>query len=230
MRNRFDAEMQKLHNLLLEMGAMCESAIACAVKALLEGDKVNAQAAIELELDINRHERDIEELCYQLLLRQQPVARDLRQVSSALKMATDMERIGDQAADIAELSALGNVPKDEGGLTTREMSIAAIGMVNDSIDAYVKQDLALAHKVIQDDDIVDDLFDKTKRELTRMLVSQPGRAECAVDLLMVAKYLERIADHAVNIAGWVVFAVTGEYYTEETAQGETNGPDLHGGR
>lgn len=228
MRNRFDSEMQTLHNLLLEMGAMCESAIACAVKALLDSDRANAQRAIELEVEINHRERDIEELCYKLLLRQQPVARDLRRVSSALKMVTDMERIGDQAADIAELALLGNVTKAESGITTREMSIAAIGMVNDSIDAYVKQDLALAHKVIKDDDNMDALFDKIKRELTIMLITEPGQAEGVIDLLMVSKYLERIADHAVNIAEWVVFTVTGVHVNDEDVQGETDAADLHG--
>ncbi|NLW79883.1 MAG: phosphate signaling complex protein PhoU [Ruminococcaceae bacterium] len=228
MRNRLDAEMDRLHNLLLEMGAMCESAIACSIKALLEGDRANAQRAVELEIDINQHEKDIEELCYKLLLRQQPVARDLRKISAALKMVTDMERIGDQAADIAEIALLGNATKADGTLTTREMSLAAIGMVNDAIDAYVQQDLALAHKVIADDDTVDDLFNKAKQELAIMLISQPGEAECVIDLLMVAKYLERIADHAVNIAEWVVFTVTGEYYKDETVQGGTHGPDLHG--
>lgn len=228
MRNRFDTEMQRLHTMMIEMGALCESAIASAVKALLENDAENAKRAVALELDINQIERDVEELCYKLLLRQQPVAKDLRQVSSALKMITDMERIGDQAADIAELAALGNACRVDSSFTVREMSLAAIGMVTDSIDAYVKQDLALANKVICDDDIVDKLFDITKQELTAMLVAEPGRAECVIDLLMVSKYLERIADHAVNIAEWVVFAVTGEHIQPPSADEESDGDNLSG--
>ncbi len=215
MRNRFDADMAKLHTTMIEMGALCESAIASAVKALLEHDNQNARRAFEAQEEISLHQRDIEELCYNLLLRQQPVARDLRQVSSALKMVTDMERIGDQAADIAEIATLGNVNNELGSLTTKEMSIAAIGMVTDCIDAYVKGDTTLAEKVIGDDDTVDNLFNRQKRELAVMLMGTPGQAECVIDLLMVAKYLERIADHAVNIAKWVVFAATGEHYLEQ---------------
>lgn len=231
MRNRLDAEMQRLHALVLEMGAVCETAIACAVKALLESDGAGAGRAIELELEVNRLEREIEQLCYRLLLRQQPVAKDLRQISATLKMATDLERIGDQAADIAELSLLGNATGLE-GVTTREMSLAAIGMVTDCIDAYVNLDLALAHKVIADDDIVDGLFDKTKRELTIGLIMEAGKAESVIDLLMVAKYLERIADHAVNIAEWVVFIITGEHPDkhqsdiQDVQQGVAHGNDL----
>lgn len=227
MRNTFDEQMRRLHGLILEMGALCETAIACAVKALLERDDANAGRAVELEADINGREREIEELCYKLLLRQQPVARDLRSISSALKMASDMERIGDQAADIAELAMLGNVAPAEGDFTARKMSIAAIGMVSGSIDAYVQRDLDLAHRVIAEDDAVDALFDRAKRELALMLITQPDKAECVIDLLMVSKYLERIADHAVNIAEWVVFAVTGEHYKETAPAGGEN-VDLHG--
>ncbi len=220
MRNRFDAEMERLHTTLTEMGALCESAIASAVKALLEGDAKNARRAAELQEEICLHQRDIEELCYKLLLRQQPVARDLRLVSSALKMVTDLERIGDQAADIAEIAVLGNVKAGQSTFTTKEMSLAAIGMVTDCINAFVAGDTALAEKVIADDDTVDGLFNVTKRELAVMLVTEPGAAEGVIDLLMVAKYLERIADHAVNIARWVVFTATGAFYREET--GETH--------
>ncbi len=214
MRNQFDAEMGRLHTEMIEMGALCESAIASAMKALLEGDGENAERAVSLEEDVNRHEREIESLCLKLLLRQQPVAKDLRQVSSALKMVTDMERIGDQAADIAEIAQLGNVPPTANSDTIKRMSIAAIGMVTGAIDAYVKQDLTLAHSVIAADDEVDDLFDAAKRELAAMFVSDVEQAECMIDLLMVAKYLERIGDHAVNIAEWVVYAVTGIHYKD----------------
>lgn len=214
MRNRFDEEMNRLHTMMIEMGALCESSIASAVKALLENDTTNARRATQLEGEINEKEREIEALCMKLLLRQQPVAKDFRQVSSALKMITDMERIGDQAEDIAEIAMLGNVTAGDNSLTIKEMTMAAIGMVTESINAYVDQDTDLAHKVIAADDVVDDLFDKAKREMAVMLASDPSGAEGIIDLLMVAKYLERIGDHAVNVAEWVIYAVTGTHYKD----------------
>lgn len=210
MRSRFDAEMAKLHTMMIEMGALCESGIACSIKALAEHSAENARRAMQLEEEVNRRERDIEQLCYTLLLRQQPVARDLRMVSASIKMITDMERISDQAADIAEIALGGNIQAGECLQIIRKMAVCCIGMVTDCIDAYVHHNTALAYKVIEGDDRVDDLFDQTKRELTLMLVTQPGQGECVIDLLMVAKYLERIADHAVNIAEWVVFIETNE--------------------
>ena len=210
MRSRFDAEMAKLHTMMIETGALCESGIASAVKALTEHSGENARRAIELEEEVNRRERDIEQLCYTLILRQQPVARDLRMVSASIKMVTDMERISDQAADIAEIALLGNVQADGCLDIIREMSLVCIGMVTDCIDAYVRHDVGLAVKVISDDDTVDALFNKTKRELAITLISRFGQAECVIDLLMAAKYLERIADHAVNIAEWVIFIETNE--------------------
>lgn len=215
MRGRFDRQLDVLHTQMIEMGALCETAIACAMKGLLEGDRENAERAIAIDEEIDRMERDIETLCLKLLLQQQPVARDLRQISSALKMITDMERIGDQAADIAEIVRLDNIRADNNTFTLREMSMAAIHMVTDSIDAYVRQDLDLAHAVIQADDVVDAYFDEAKQQLARLLAQDASNAEYAIDAIMIAKYLERIADHATNIAEWVVFSITGRHKGEE---------------
>ncbi|NLB89862.1 MAG: phosphate signaling complex protein PhoU [Clostridiales bacterium] len=214
MRKTFDMEMQSLHELMIKMGALCEAAIDYAMKALFSGEKEDAIHAAELEVEINQMERDIEQLCYKLLLRQQPVARDLRQISATLKMITDMERIGDQAADIAELSVLGNVVEFEKNTAIKEMSCCAKNMVVESIDAYVNHDLSLAFSIMEEDDKVDAYFDQIKHELVSLLLTNPASAEGVVDLLMVAKYLERIGDHAVNISEWVVFIVTGEYHKE----------------
>lgn len=214
MRGRFDEQLLILHTQMIEMGALCEEAIACAVKALLEGDRTSAQRAIATDEEIDQKERDIESLCLKLLLQQQPVAKDLRQISSALKMITDMERIGDQAADIAEITTMDSVGPEDDTFAIKDMSMAAIVMVGESIDAYVRSDLTLAHKVINDDDVVDALFDETKNQLAAHLIHSPSTAENVMDLLMIAKYLERIADHATNIAEWVVFAITGKHEGE----------------
>jgi phosphate transport system protein len=210
--------MEHLHTMLLEMGARCESAIAGAVKALDGGDGRYTTQAIALEEEINRYERDIEALCLKLILQQQPVARDLRQISSALKMITDMERIGDQALDIAEIARLGNVQAGKNDVSmaiVQKMALAAIGMVTDSINAYVQQNMELARQVVADDDKVDELFDEEKRQLAADLADGSVMAESMIDLLMVAKYLERIGDHAVNIAQWVMFAQTGIHEDEK---------------
>ena len=221
MRNRFDEDMARLHASMIEMGAQCESAIASAVKALLETDEKNARRAVLLEDTINEKVREIENLCMKLLLRQQPVAKDFRRVSSALKMITDMERIGDQAEDIAEIAVLGTVGSGENHQTVKEMALAAIGMVTGAVSAYVDEDTALAEKVIGSDDAVDGLFDKLRHGIAVAMAQKPGATEAAVDLLMVAKYLERIGDHAVNIAEWVIYSVTGTHYKDsEKAGGE----------
>ncbi len=214
MRNRFDEDMTRLHASMIEMGAQCESAIASAVKALLETDEKNARRTASLEDTINDKEREIEALCMKLLLRQQPVAKDFRRVSSALKMITDMERIGDQAEDIAEIALLGTVCSSGNHQTIREMALATIGMVTHAISAYVDEDTALAEQVIASDDVVDGLFDKVKHEIAVEMAQKPEATEAAIDLLMVAKYLERIGDHAVNIGEWVIYSVTGTHYKD----------------
>ncbi|HIQ63654.1 MAG: phosphate signaling complex protein PhoU [Christensenellales bacterium] len=214
MRSRFDEQLARLNQELIEMGALCEEAISLAAAALAEGDGREAGVAA-LDREIDQKERDIETLCLKLLLQQQPVARDLRQISAALKMITDMERIGDQAEDIAEIiTFLGGRTADEHTRITR-MAKATTQMVTDSIDAFVRQDVSIAERVIRSDDIVDDCFVEVKNSLISMIAANPQEGEFALDLLMIAKYFERIGDHATNIAEWVVFSVTGVHKTEE---------------
>ena len=211
MRNRFDEELAKLKNELIEMGALCEEVIALAAKALTENPALAAKVS-PIDSEIDKKETDIETLCLRLLLRQQPVAKDLRQISAALKMITDMERIGDQASDIAEMISFLAGKKSENAALISDMAEAAIGMVTESVDAFVKSDLELAKKVVSDDDIVDNCFDRVKHELIAKIAENKGGesdAEYALDILMIAKYFERIGDHAVNIAEWVIFSVTG---------------------
>ena len=209
MREKFEMQLEELNTDLISMGALCENAIASAVKALLNGDLELVQTVKNAEQEIDHKERDIEALCMKLLLQQQPVARDLRAISSALKMITDMERIGDQAEDIAEIiSFLDGRPAENDDLM-REMAKATIKMVTESVDAYVKHDIMLAEKVVAYDDTVDDYFDQVKRRLITKIAEEPADGEYALDLLMIAKYFERIGDHAVNIAEWVIFSVTG---------------------
>ena len=191
------------------MGGLCETAIANAAKALMSGDVKIAKNAISIDVEIDEKEREIETLCLKLLLQQQPVARDLRQISSALKMITDMERIGDQAADISEIVTLENVRASESTMHIGDMAHATIKMVNDSIEAFVRRDLDLAHSVIAYDDVVDTLFNKVKQEIIEMIARNREDGEHATDLLMIAKYFERIGDHATNIAEWVEFSITG---------------------
>lgn len=209
MRNRFDQELEQLNNELIEMGALIERAIGDASRALLEKDLELAKKAIEHGGLVDDKEKQIERRCLRLLLQQQPVATDLRMVSTALKMITDMERIGDQAEDIAEIVISGQV--NEGEELLRDMAASTIKMVTESVDAYVKHDTMLAEKVIAEDDIVDDWFDRVKHTLIRRMTTDPGEGERAVDLLMIAKYFERIGDHAVNVAQWVIFSVTGTH-------------------
>jgi len=211
VRKQFEQQMEEMHLQMIRMGALCEQAISQTNTALLEGDHELANNTIALDREIDLKEREIESLCLKLLLQQQPVAGDLRKISAALKMITDMERIGDQAADIAEISLLMEKAR-EGSIRSRlirEMAKATARMVTESIDAYVRQDLALATKVIKDDDIVDSLFDKIKGELIENIRNGTSDGSNTVNILMIAKYFERIGDHATNIAEWVEFAVTG---------------------
>lgn len=214
MRSQFDQQLAQLHRELIEMGALCEEVIALSSQALTEGDASLARRVAPLDRDIDRKERDIENLCLRLLLHQQPVAGDLRQISAALKMITDMERIGDQAEDIAEIiTTLGGRTGAE-CRDIRVMAEATIKMVTDSVDAYVRQDLSLARAVIEYDDVVDEAFCRVKGTLIAMIAQNTADGEYALDLLMIAKYFERIGDHAVNIAEWVEFSVTGEHKSD----------------
>ena len=210
MRSKFDDELELLNKELIKMGALCEDAIAVSAKALDEGNASLASKAAELSEQIDRREREIEGMCMRLLLRQQPVAKDLRVISSALKMVTDMERIGDQAADIAQMAHFVSESGCAGKVHIEEMAVATIKMVTESIDSFVKADISLAKKVMKDDDEVDDLFLTVKNELIESVIGDKKNAEALIDLLMIAKYLERIGDHAVNIAEWVVYSLTGK--------------------
>ena len=211
MRSNFDRQLSELNRSLIEMGAMCEEIIALATKALAEGDMELAKRVDTLGADIDRMERTIESMCLRLLLQQQPVARDLRQISAALKMITDMERIGDQAEDIAEIITFLGGRGDESDGLLENMAHSVIKMVTQSIDAYVKCDTILAMDVINQDDTVDAYFDEVKKKLISRIANDPSDGEYILDLLMIAKYFERIGDHATNLAEWVIFSVTGEH-------------------
>ena len=211
MRSRFDEQLNTLNTEMIEMGALCEESIALASKALTTGDVSLAERVSELSADIDQKERDIESRCMKLLLQQQPVARDLRQISAALKMITDMERIGDQAEDIAEIITYLEGRTAEETVHIRDMAAETISMVTDSVDAYVKKDTELAKSVIVHDDKVDEYFDRIKGSLIKMIAEDPESGEYALDLLMIAKYFERIGDHAENIAEWVIYSITGKH-------------------
>ena len=211
MRNRFDEQLYELNREIIEMGAMCEEAIAAAAKALTTGDMELAGRVRRNSGAIDQMEREIESRCMKLLLHQQPVARDLRLISAALKMITDMERIGDQAEDIAEIVTFLNGRTMEGVELIEEMARATIEMVMSSVDAFVKKDVELAEKVIDQDDIVDAYFSKIKCGIISMIAEKSTDGEFALDLLMIAKYFERIGDHATNIAEWVIYSVTGTH-------------------
>ena len=216
MRNRFDIQLDELNTELIMMGALIESSIDSAVKALIEQDKEQAQKAIAADAIVDEKEKEIERLCLKLLLQQQPVARDLRLISAALKMITDMERIGDQAADISEIAIyLADGPYVKKLETIPKMAEATIKMVSESIDAFVRKDLALVEEVIESDDIVDDLFLTVKNDLIALIHQDANTGGQAMDLLMIAKYFERIGDHAVNIAEWVKFSITGKHKNDD---------------
>ncbi|NLK44946.1 MAG: phosphate signaling complex protein PhoU [Tissierellia bacterium] len=213
MRNRFDRELNLLNQELIEMGNAIESSIEAAVTALIEQNIDLAKRVIEGDKEINNIEKDIEKRCLKLLLQQQPVASDLRMISSALKMITDMERIGDQASDISEITIrLANEKYIKQLIHIPQMATATIKMVKDSIDAFVKRDLDLAVSVIYYDDVVDDLFNIIKNEVIDLIRESMDNGEQAVDFLMIAKYFERIGDHAENIAEWVYYSIEGSHY------------------
>ena len=211
MRNHFDQQLSKLHEDLIIMGNLCETAISAAVDAVTKGDGEMARRAMEDDSKIEEMEHSIEHLCLKLLLQQQPVARDLRTISSALKMISDMERIGDQATDIAEIAQFIQGMHEQTNATLHTMASAATSMVREAVDSFVRRDMELARKVIADDDLVDSLFTDTKEQLIGFIAQDPSKGEYYLDLLMIAKYLERIADHATNIAEWVMFSITGRH-------------------
>ena len=209
MRSKFDEQLHVLNRKMIEMGALCERFISLCADALIGGNTRESEEILSHGHEIDEMEREIEAICLKLLLQQQPVARDLRQISAALKMITDMERIGDQAEDIAEIIPFLRGRTGEELTCFQSMAETVSRMVNASIDAFVKKDIALAQAVIQQDDIVDDYFVQVKNTLIRMISDDTADGEYAIDLLMIAKYFERIGDHATNIAEWVEFSVTG---------------------
>ena len=205
MRNRFDRQLEELNEMLIHMGELCETAIEEATGALEGHDIARAKAVITADSEIDQMEKEIENLCLKLLLQQQPVARDLRRISASLKMITDMERIGDQTADIADIVIATKSTEEKNLKDINRMAEATVKMVRDSVSAYVQKDLELARKVMDADDEVDDIFD-----LVKFISDHKGSAgDEAIDLIMIAKYLERIGDHATNIAEWVEFSITG---------------------
>lgn len=216
MRNRFDEQLFALNREIIEMGALCEEAIGEAAKALRTGDLALAQSIRANGSSIDQKEREIEMRCMKLLLHQQPVARDLRLISAALKMITDMERIGDQAEDIAEIVTFLGGRSLEGMDLIGDMAQETTKMVTASVDAFVKKDVTLAQQVIAQDDLVDSYFVEVKNRIIALIAENPADGEFALDLLMISKYFERIGDHATNIAEWVIYSVTGAHKGEIT--------------
>lgn len=215
MRTRFEEQLYELSRDIIEMGAMCEAAISMTVKALGDGDVMLASMVKKGSVEIDQMEREIESRCMKLLLHQQPVAKDLRLISAALKMITDMERIGDQAEDIAEIVTFLGGRKVKETQLIEEMAQETIDMVTKSVDAFVKKEISLAESVIRQDDKVDDCFAKVKCGIISLITENPLDGEYALDLLMIAKYFERIGDHAVNIAAWVIYSLTGVHKEEK---------------
>lgn len=218
MRVLYNEQLEKLHNELVGMGRMCEQAISAAMSSLFDSDPDMVKKTQELEKEIDVQERTIESMCMKLILKQQPVATDLRNVSSALKMISDMERIGDQAQDIADMARFLSGSDIICAVHLKEMSDAASKMVNDSVEAFVSADADVAKNVILYDNIVDDLFVKIKSEIIEEVVKNSDKGEELFDIMMVTKYLERIGDHACNIAEWVIYSITGSHNIEDIGE------------
>lgn len=212
MRNKFDEQLDNLNSEMIKMGELCEQVIRAAIKLTMENNNIELkQEVLEADSEIDKKEREIEAICMKLLLRQQPVAKDLRIISSALKMISDMERIGDQASDIVELAEYIRNSNIKYKLHLNDMADEVIKMVTNSIDSFVNKDLEMARKVIIYDDIVDNYFDEIKKDLISMIAENKDSGEEFLDILMIAKYLERIGDHATNIAEWVEYSVLGTH-------------------
>ena len=210
MRSMFDQQLKTLNEEMLYMGGLCEDTIQQTIEALMSGDVKKAHALNNMMSQLTQQERSIENICLKLLMQQQPVARDLRTISSSLKMVTDMERIGIQACEIAEIIAAGNVVRATDKVDFQELSNEVSHMVQMAMMAYDKKDMNLADEVIKYDDVVDKLFCDIRGDLIKQLRDDTNDAECFIDMLMIDKYFERIGDHAVNIASWVKFSITGE--------------------
>lgn len=210
MRSMFDQQLKTLNEEMLYMGGLCEDTIQQTIEALMSGDVKKARDLNNMMSQLTQQERSIENICLKLLMQQQPVARDLRTISSSLKMVTDMERIGIQACEIAEIIAAGNVVRATDKVDFQELSNEVSHMVQMAMMAYDKKNLDLADEVIKYDDVVDKLFCDIRGDLIKQLKDDTNDAECFIDMLMIDKYFERIGDHAVNIASWVKFSITGE--------------------
>lgn len=212
MRNKFDEQLNNLNREMIKMGKLCEQVIATAIKMTMESTHEELkQEVLDTDSEIDRKEREIETICMKLLLRQQPVARDLRVISSALKMISDMERIGDQASDIVELAGYLKNSNIKYEIPLNDMANEVTEMVTKSVDSFVNKDLELAKSVILHDDVVDNYFDEIKKQLITLITEEKDDGEEYIDILMIAKYLERIGDHATNIAGWVEYSVLGTH-------------------
>ncbi len=209
MRNRFDVELDNMNSKLVKMGNLCSEAIYDAAMALKNGNESLAKQVVKEDEEVDQMEKEIESTCLKLLLQQQPVAKDLRQISAALKMITDMERIGDQAADIAEIVLSGKITEAREMVKIQVMAEKASDMVKNSIKAFVRRDLELTRQVIEADEEVDALFEEIRDNLINMIVENKEDSKLAIDLIMITKYLERIGDHATNVAEWVEFSITG---------------------
>ena len=221
MKTKFDEQLEEMHVELIKMGSLCEQAITLSSRALLGDEKSQVEQVYSVDGEIDQQEREIENICMRLLLLQRPFASDLRKISAALKMISDMERIGDQAEDIAEITKSIKKPKEEiCGDHISDMTKTAISMVTESVDSFVKKDLEIARAVIKKDDIVDQLFLEVKDDIISAVREDKTPGEYFVDILMIAKYLERISDHAVNVAEWVIFSLTGQHVNEELIEKE----------
>lgn len=229
MRNKFDTQLEMLGDSLTHMGELCQVAIYRVAEALRSVDMQQAQDVMEADVQIDQMEKDIERLCLRLLLQQQPVARDLRQISAALKMITDMERIGDQTADIAEIMISSKYDRPWGTQQIDEMADAVAKMVDNSVAAYVKKDLELARAVMNADDAVDELFESIRAQVIKAIAAGKDGSR-VIDIMMVTKYLERIGDHATNIAKWVEFSITGVHKGQAAQIYEETDNDLLCGR
>lgn len=214
MRKHFDDQIAQLGEQMMAMGALVENTIERAIRALQTDDMAEAAAIRDGDHVVDEKEREVEAMCIHMLLQQQPVARDLRTISSALKMISDLERIGDQASDIAGITGYIEDEQLKSGTHIYEMARAASRMVTDSVDSFVRKDLGKARAVQKEDDIVDGLFDTVKNELVGQITEHPDLSGECLDLLMIAKYLERIGDHAVNVAEWVEYSITGAHAGE----------------
>lgn len=208
MRNKFDAQLKNLKEEMIRMGVTIEQNIQKAIDAFVRNDILIATDIMQRDAEIDKMQRDIEAICFNLLIQQQPVAKDLREITAAMKMVTDMERIGDHAADISEITiVLADTAQVGNYETILKMAGEASIMLTQSIDAFTEKDKQKAEEVIKHDDVVDELFDQVKLELIELIKNDPKRGEQEIDMLMIAKYLERIGDHATNIAEWVIYAL-----------------------